>query len=365
MANMQINYPNPVQNFAIGAQTGMALGSMWKKNNQDSGTVAIPDPGQRQQVDINQLTQQEQSDIAQYQDLEKKSKGLDPSAMYDVKRAAVDSSQSPIVKQAVLMGISPKELDMYMKDIQNKGISSPSAMALKGKMGGEDSAGWQAVQSKVAEIQNTQKKMDTEYANKVETTLTFIDKIHEDPKKFMSKTGQYDPSVPKVMSNTGNYINDLIGMGGQYKDYAMNWLELQKRRAQGGGNIKPAHFELVDDKGNLVTDKNGNAIQQSSTYIPITPSGYENSHWRILGQGLREQQANFQGQINESMQPKPVNTEPSTFDKGVTAIKNLVTPNSNKTSSTGKYTVGKIYIIDRQGTKAKYVGGTKEWEKVK
>jgi hypothetical protein len=225
MAQMNFQYPNMGASFAQGAQTGMALGSMWKKED-NSGAIPVPEVPQRQQVDINQATKQEQLDLAQYKEGEKRYKGVGEFGEFNIRTAMADEVQTPLTKEAIKVGIKPKELEDALKNItSNSPMANSSLEFLKTKFGGDKSSGWQAVLAKQTEIKNMQKQMDNEWGIKTMTALNSLKHVHDKPKDMMGKAGQFDPSVVKAIQNEESAVSGLIGLGGEFATYAKKYLD--------------------------------------------------------------------------------------------------------------------------------------------
>jgi hypothetical protein len=220
-----IQYPNETASFAQGVDTGQKLGSMWKKDD-NSGAIPVPEVPQRQQVDINQATKQEQLDLAQYKEGEKRYKGVGEFGEFNIRTAMADEVQTPLTKEAIKVGIKPKELEDALKNItSNSPMANSSLEFLKTKFGGDKSSGWQAVLAKQTEIKNMQKQMDNEWGIKTMTALNSLKHVHDNPKDMMGKAGQFDPSVVKAIHNEENAVFGLISLGGDFEVFGRKYLD--------------------------------------------------------------------------------------------------------------------------------------------
>jgi hypothetical protein len=241
MAQMSVNYGNPTQSFAQGAQTGMALGSMWKRNKEDqnAGTTPMAVAGERQQIDINQLTQQEQADSAKYKDIEKNAKGNTNDFSrnlndYEIRQAAMKETQSPVVQKLIQSGLPAQKIDSFLKAVStNPNPESAPMIALKNLLPGKDKdPAWIALNNKIAEIKNTQKQLDTEYSNQVKNSLLAIKQYYDNPKEFTNKFGRVHPTTEQAISKDNYYIQQMTTLDPEWlKQYLA---ERQKGKVSGG-----------------------------------------------------------------------------------------------------------------------------------
>jgi len=267
---LQINYPSMTNAFATGADTGMKLGSMIRANREDNAkpNIPIPDPGQKPQIDISVVMQNEQKDLETYGKYYEKTKKLEPEQKQwifdDLKKSGAITT--PIGQTVFNGNIKPEEISDVFNNIRNK---KPTAQAdidlLITNAGGKDSLAGKAISNKIAEAQQMQIKSDDDWAIKAMDTLTVIDDVHKNLKNFTNKRGEASDSVIKALSSENYLVNQLYMMGGEYREWAKQYVDQrtqkegltfsQRMALKGAGspNIKV----LYDQKGRMAILRNG------------------------------------------------------------------------------------------------------------
>jgi hypothetical protein len=352
MASMQINYPNTTAYLGMGIEAGSKLGGMIKNksNNQNqSDTIPISLPGDKPQVNPAQVLSQESTDFDVISKIHKQTKGLQPEARKKVFDTAIQSGQiKTAIGQSVATNVDvvkPDEMINIMNSVKNSSPDSPvNIQMMIEKLGGETSPGGSAIKSKLDEVNQTQKQMDSQWGDKIKDTLLNLIPIHEDNRKFMGKNGRFNPSVIEAVSNENKYIEQLAPID---KVWVNDYLKLRKMQAikQTGGSAK--YNFRVDENGKLGVYVNGQLdLNQSDPNFTTTgtiPISQQDMIYSLMHQGQMPTKGEARG-VPASIPKNPKGT--------------LNREEQPQVISKDKYKVGQVYQ-DAQGNKAKWDG--KKW----
>jgi hypothetical protein len=252
---MPINYPspeayNPFSRLQQGIATGMQLGGMRQRGKPEqpepASDAAIPDPGEKPQANASNMLQAEYEDVLRYEDINKKIKkikNITPEQRQKLMQRAVQSGiiKTPIVQSIVLNDdlIEPEEVVNIMKSIKsNQPSSAFDIEMLVTRLGGETSVGGGAVKTKLAEIEETQNKLNEQRKIILKGTLRNIDQYLDNPKQYQGKSGISDPQTLGVVKKWPEYIKELSQLD---PEWAKKYLE--EREAKRAG-YKPRQVEF-------------------------------------------------------------------------------------------------------------------------
>jgi hypothetical protein len=236
-----IQYPNETTSFAQGVDTGQKLGGMWGKK-ENVPNIPMNDPGQMPQIDINQLTQQEQADTAKLKDIEKFQKNLtndmtENADTFELQQASMKDIKSPVIQKMYQAGLSSQKIDSFMKAIStNPDPTSTHMVALKNSLPGKDKdPAWIALNGKIAEIQGIKQKAINDWTLKARNALLDLNDIELNPNKYSYK-GQINDSVAKFMQNVPNYIPTLANTSPENRQWVEEYLKNREARHAGSSS---------------------------------------------------------------------------------------------------------------------------------